>query len=139
MYEVKVKFEKEGDDGSVKVVSEVYVVDAQSVTEAETIIIKELSVFLESGLTVVSVKQHGAKEVLFTDKDNSELNYFNTKVSFITIDERSGKEKKSMFQILVQSSDTKSAITKIDEEFKSSITDYIIESVGTTKIVSYIG
>lgn len=138
MYEVKVKFEKVDNDGSVKTVTECYVVSALSVTEAEAITLKELDVFSESGLNVISVKQHNAKEVFFTDKNNDELNYFNVKLSFVTIDEVSAKEKKTTVQVLVQSKDTQSAISKIEEEFKTYVTDYTIELVSTTKIVNYL-
>ena len=54
---------------------------------------------------------------------------------FITLDEKSGKEKKTSQNVLVQASDLRDSIKRLDEGMKGSMMDYTIASVTETMIM----
>ena len=54
---------------------------------------------------------------------------------FITLDEKSGAEKRTSTLVLVQSADLRDAVKKLDEGMKGTISDYEIVSVSDTKIM----
>ena len=100
-FETKVKYQKTMEDGSEKVVSEAYVVDALSFTEAESAIIDEMSVYVSGELKVSGIGKAGYGEIFFSDVDDDDK-WYKAKLQFITIDEKSEKEKRSNVTYLVQ-------------------------------------
>ena len=64
-FETKVKYRKTMEDGSEKVVSEAYVVDALSFTEAESAIIDEMSVYVSGELKVSGIGKACYGEIFF--------------------------------------------------------------------------
>jgi hypothetical protein len=85
-FETKVKYQKTMEDGSEKVVSEAYVVDALSFTEAESAIIDEMSVYVSGELKVSGIGKAGYGEIFFSDVDDDDK-WYKAKLQFITIDE----------------------------------------------------
>jgi hypothetical protein len=71
-FETKVKYQKTMEDGSEKVVSEAYVVDALSFTEAESAIIDEMSVYVSGELKVSGIGKAGYGEIFFSDVDDDD-------------------------------------------------------------------
>ena len=69
-FETKVKYQKTMEDGSEKVVSEAYVVDALSFTEAESAIIDEMSVYVSGELKVSGIGKACYGEIFFSDIDD---------------------------------------------------------------------
>ena len=53
----------------------------------------------------------------------------------MTLDEKSGKEKKSSHNVLIQSSDLRDAVERLDEGMKGSMMDYIISSMTETMLM----
>ena len=84
-FETKVKYQKTMEDGSEKVVSEAYVVDALSFTEAESAIIDEMSVYVSGELKVSGIGKAGYGEIFFSDVDDDDK-WYKAKLQFITID-----------------------------------------------------
>ena len=72
---------------------------------------------------------------LFFAEDTEADRWFKCKLTFITLDEKSGSEKKTSTNVLVQASDLRDAVKKLDEGMKGSMADYIIASVAETAIM----
>lgn len=133
-YEVAFRYEKTLEDGSEKTVTEQYVVEALSFTEAEQRILKELGQYVRGEYYVKAIKKAVYKEVFF-ENDKKEENWFKTKLQFITIDEKTGKEKRFNVIYLVQSNSLIAVCKTIDKIMVDSVHDYESVSVQTTKIV----
>ena len=122
------------ENGALKKVSEPYLVDALSFTEAEKRIIEEITPFMTGIFEVSDIKKPRIAEI-FEAKDDAADRYFRLKLSFITLDEKSGKEKKSSQNVLVQAEDLRDAIRRLDEDMKGSVSDYDIVAVTDTPIM----
>lgn len=128
----KVSYEKILENGMQKKVTEPYLVDALSFTEAEARIIEEMSPFITGEFTVSAVGRAKLSEVFFNEDGDR---YYKAKIHFITLDEKSGIEKKTAAQMLVQASNLKEAITVLEEGMKGTLADYTIASIAETQIM----
>ena len=133
-FQCTIKYEKTLENGLVKKVSEPYLVDAISFTEAEKRIIEEIKPFMTGIFEVSDIKRAHYAE-LFESTDESADRFFKAKLQFITLDEKSGKEKKTSQNILVQAVDLRDSIQRLDEGMKTSTIDYTIASVQETPIM----
>lgn len=133
-FECKVKYEKTMQDGALKKVCEPYLVDAINFTEAERRIIEEIKPFMSGDFEVSNIAKARYAEI-FETVDDSADRWFKAKLSFITLDEKSGKEKKSSHNVLIQAADLRDAIKRLDEGMKGSMMDYVISSVAETALV----
>lgn len=133
-FEVKFQYEKTNEDGMQKKVTEPYVVDAMSFSEAETKIIKEMSVFVNGETDVKAITRAPYKEILFDDREPADK-FYKAKLDFITIDERTEKEKKSTVTYLVQADTLDGAKKNIMEVMDGTMIDYVIQSIAETKIM----
>lgn len=131
-FECKVSYEKMMENGVQKKVTEPYLVDALSFTEAEARIIEQMKPYITGDFTVTDIKRAKLAELFFNETGDR---YYKIKVFFITLDEKSGAEKKTAVQMLVQASDLKEAISVLEEGMKSSMADYNIASVMETMIM----
>ena len=133
-FECKIRYEKIMEDGLPKKVSEVYVVDALSFSEAEERIIEEMSSYISGEIEIVDVKIAPYREIFFAD-DNLADQWFKAKLSFITIDERTNKEKRTSMMYLVNAGSISSAINNIDKVMSGTMIDYVTTSISATKIM----
>ena len=133
-FECKIRYEKTMEDGLPKKVSEVYVVDALSFSEAEERIMEEMLPYNLVDIEIVDVKIAPYKEVFFAD-DNLADQWFKAKLSFITIDERTDKEKRTSMMYLVNAGNISSAINNIGEVMSGTMIDYVTTSISATKIM----
>ncbi len=131
-FETKVSYEKEIEGGMMKKVSEPYLVDALSFTEAEARIIKEMTPYISGEFTVANIKRAKYSEIFM---DETGDRWFKAKVVFITIDEKTGAEKKSSTNMLVQASDIRQAITNLDKGMNASMADYEVASIAETMLM----
>ena len=132
-FETKVKYQKTMEDGSEKVVSEAYVVDALSFTEAESAIIEEMSVYVSGELRVSGIAKSNFDEIFFSDKEDDDSFYI-CKLQFIIIDDKSNKEKRSNVTYLVQAKSMHRAINNIDEVMGKTLIDYEIIGLSKTNV-----
>ena len=132
-FECKIRYEKTMEDGLPKKMNEVYVIDALSFSEAEERIIEEMSSYISGEIEIVDVKIAPYREIFFAD-DNLADQWFKAKLSFITIDERSNKEKRTSMMYLVNAGNISSAINNIDEVMSGTMIDYVTTSISATKI-----
>lgn len=131
-FETKVRYDRMQENGSVKKVNEPYLVDALSFTEAEARIIEMITPYISGDFSISAVKKTKISEIVFNDAGDR---YFMVKVNFITLDEKSGAEKKSASFILVQDNDLESALNAFNEYMKTSAADFEIASIAETPIM----
>lgn len=132
-FKTKVKYQKTMEDGSEKVVSEAYVVDALSFTEAESAIIEEMSVYVSGELKVSNLGKASYNEIFFSDVDDDDK-FYTCKLQFITIDEKSEKEKRSNVTYLVQAKSLARALRYVDDAMGKTMIDYDIVGLNETKV-----
>ena len=132
--ECKITFQKTMENGMEKKVTELYLVDAINFTEAEARITEEMRPFINGEFLVADIKRANYSELFFSDEEAADR-WFKCKLSFITLDEKSGAEKKTSTQVLVQAADLRDAVKKLDEGMKGTMADYVIASVSETTIM----
>lgn len=133
-FECSLKYDKVMENGLEKKVTELYLVDALSITEAEARLIEEMNPFMQGEFQCKGIKEAKYSEIFFSEEESADR-YFKCKLLFITLDEKSGKEKTTSTQILVQAADLRDAVKKLDEGMKGTMADYLIASVSETKIM----
>lgn len=131
-FECKVTYEKVLENGMQKKVTEPYLVDALSFTEAEARIIEEIRPFISGEFTVTGIKRARLSELFFNENGDR---FYRIKVYFITLDEKSGAEKKTAAQMLAQASTLKEAIAVLEDGMKGTMADYVIASVTETQLI----
>ena len=130
-YEVKIQYHKMQEDGKEKKVTEQYVVEALTFTEAESRIIEEMTPYISGEFDVVSEKIAPYNEIFLSDRTDDDK-WFISKVGFITLDERTDKEKKQTFRYLVQAATSELALDYTKEMLSHGMSDYSIDSVQDT-------
>ena len=133
-FECKIAYEKVMEDGLQKKVNESYVVDALSFTEAENRIMEEMSSYISGEFTIKDIKIAPYKEIFFSDEELADR-WYKAKLEFITIDEKTEKEKRSAVNYLVQSGTLKGAVGNIESVMGTTMIDYVIASVAETKLM----
>lgn len=133
-FECKIRYEKTTENGLQKKVSEKYLFDSLSFTESEGRCIEEMTPFISGEFTVSDIKRANYSEIFFSDEVSSDK-YFKCKLYFITLDEKSGTEKKTATNILVQAADLRDAVKELDEGMKGTMADYVIASVAETDVM----
>ena len=131
-FECKVRYEKVMEDGLQKKVTEQYVVDAISFSEAEERIIEEMSDYISGEFEVTDVKKAQYKEIFFDDGGDR---YYKAKLMFITIDEKTDKEKRSAVVYLVEATSLDNAVQNINTVMQGTMIDYEKSNIAETKIM----
>lgn len=129
--EVKVRQEKMTETGKTVKVTEPYLVDALSCTEAEARVVEEITPFTTE-FNVLNVSKTKIAEIFWNATGDR---FYKVKVNFITIDEKTATEKRTASYILVQASNFKEAYDNFIEGMKGTLADYEIEQICETKIV----
>lgn len=133
-FECKVKYDKTMENGLIKQVTEAYLVDALSFTEAERRFLEEIEPFMSGEYMVTDIKRAKIAE-LFESNDGLADRWFKCKVAFITLDEKTGAEKRANQIMMVQAIDLRDAIKSLDKAMESTLGDYVIVSVAETAIM----
>ena len=130
-FEVKVKMQKTQEDGTQKKVSEQYVVEAATFGEAERRITECLKPYIEGEFNVTDIKIAGYAQIVGGDENADK--YFKAKVTFVALDETTGKEKKTSELYLVQSETLESAESDVKNYLNDGNTS--ISSIAETAIL----
>ena len=131
-FECKVRYDKLQENGAAKKVTEPYLVDALSFTEAEARITEEQTPFISGDFSVSAVKRTKIAEIFF---DETGDRWFLVKVGFITIDEKTAVEKRSTSLILVQATTFKDAYDNFIKGMAGTMADYEIVSISETPLM----
>ena len=130
-FECKVSYETMTENGFLKKVTECYLVDALSFTEAEARIIAELTPYMHGEFTVSAVRKMNIAEVIAA----SGSTWYDCKVALNTQNEKTGTEKKTMIRIYVQGSCLENALKSLQEALKTSLADLKTVSISETQLM----
>src|SRR5574344_2164320 len=133
-FECKIRYGKVMQDGTTKTVNEPYLVDALSFTEAERRIMEEMSSCVSGEFEVADIKKAKYSELFFCE-ENSADRWFKVKLQFITVEEKSGAEKKTSTNVLVQAADLRDGVKKLDEGMHGTMAEYVIAWIAETQIM----
>ncbi|HIX44984.1 MAG TPA: DUF4494 domain-containing protein [Candidatus Barnesiella excrementipullorum] len=131
-FECKVKYDKMLENGLQKKVTEPYLVDALSFTEAEARIIKEVQPFISGEFSVSAVKRANYSDVYYDARGDK---WYKCKICFITLDEKSGMEKRTATYILVQAADFATALDNLNACMKGTMADWEVNSITETLLL----
>lgn len=136
--EVTSSFFRLMENGKVKKVSEKLLCDVLSVSEAEAITTREYEAICDGGsdFNIRVTKVTKISEIF--NVDNEVGKYYLVKVGFISINEKTGVEKRSISQILVGAEDFATAVSNFHKGMEGTMADYEIVSVSETPIVMVI-
>lgn len=135
LFECKVKYEKiDEQSGKEKKVSETYLIDAVSFTEAESRIYKEMESMIRGEFIVTNIRKANYTEIF--ENEDGDI-WYKSKISFASVDEKSGKEKKVSNQILVLASDVKDAFEKIHQGMGGMTVDFDINAISESPILDF--
>ena len=133
-FETKVRYDRTTEDGQNKKVTEAYTVEALSFTEAESVITKEISNYINGEFDVKAITRAAYSEIFFSDVDTDDR-YYRVKLAFITLDEKTGKEKRTIVVYLVQAASLDKARAYIKEEMNKTMNDYEVVSISETPLL----
>lgn len=155
-YEVKIILDRTMENGMTKKVTEQYIVaDCLGLSESEARAIQYIQPFASGDLEVISSRIAPYNEIVYdqfgivsqadgeaqkllgqnrnasTDPDR----WYRVKVSLITLDERSGREKRTVQNLLVNACSVNAAHDLTVGHLKGCMSDYEIGNVDETKIL----
>ncbi|MCF0070259.1 DUF4494 domain-containing protein [Dyadobacter sp. CY261] len=130
----QIRYQKEDEAGRLKTINEQYLVDAVSHTEAESTLYKRIT----TGASDFSVKRITPVKLsdLFSYEDGEE--WFKSKIVYFSVDEKSGKEKKIVNQMIVNAEGIQQALDRINESMRNFLIPYEVEALTKTKILDVI-
>jgi hypothetical protein len=131
-FECKVKYQKMDESGRERNVSENYLLDAVSFTDAEARIIAELQTMVRGEFTVTDLKKSKIAEVFPYEVGEW---WYRTTINLVTIDEEGGKEKKLRTFYLVQADDIEQALQRLTESLSFLIVPYVVSAIAVSTIV----
>lgn len=131
---VGVKYQKTLENGTEASTIEQYLVDAQSWTECEARTIDNMSLYTSGELDITSMKKASFSELFLSEVDDEDK-YYECVMNFITVDDKTGKERRSKVRYLVQGKSLENARKNVDEAMKSTMIDYDIYSLKETSLM----
>lgn len=130
--ETKLRYEKMAENGQIKKVTEPYLVDALSFTEAEARITEEMAPYISGDFTVSAVKKSNIGEIFRNENGDR---WYKVVAAFITIDEKTACEKRANSYFMVQAVDFRNALENFLDGMKGTMADFEIVSISETKIM----
>lgn len=130
-FKTKVRYDKICEDGVQRTVTEEYLVDAMSWTEAEKRITEEMQAYISGEFSITDIRPYKVDEAFLNAQDY----YFKARLYFLHLDEKSGREKKTAVNMLVSAHDINEAKEIITTEMKKTPIDYTIQKIEETKIL----
>ena len=131
-FECSVRYEKTLENGMQKYVSEPYLIEAISFTEAEQRFIEEIQPFISGEFAITGINRAHYAEVFF---DYNGERWFKVRLHFITLDEKNGMEKRTLAKMLVQASNVEEALENFKKGMKGTMADYVIIAVSETQLM----
>lgn len=131
-FECRVSYDKTLESGAIKQVTESYLVEAMSVTEAEARITQQMQPYMSGEFSVSAVNRRKYEDVLLDDYRDK---LYHVKLMFITIDEKTAAEKRKPSYLLVQARDIADVLSQVEILMSDSVTNYDIVSVSESRIL----
>ena len=134
-FECKVRYDKTLENGLIKKTTESYLVDALSFTEAEKRFIEEITPFITGEFIVTDIKRARLAD-LFDSEDLNDDRWFKARIAYVTLDEKSGAEKRTVQSAMIQANDFHRALARLDEGMKGTLGEWVIVSITETAIIN---
>lgn len=131
-FNFKPSFDKTLENGLIKKVTEHYLVDALSFTEAEARGIEEIKPYVSGELTVSDITRARYADIFFNDNGDR---FYKAKVKFITLDEKTGAQKATAVNFLVQASDFDDAVLVLKKGMEGTMVDWELVAMSDTAIL----
>ena len=133
-FECKIRYDKTMEDGKIKKVTETYMVDALTFTEAERRFLEEVEPFMSGEYEVSDIKKAKVAE-LMASNDGNDDRWYKARVAFITLDEKTAVEKRTSQTLLVQARDLKTAVANLEKNMTGTMGDWDLTSMAETPIL----
>ena len=133
-FECKVRYDKTLETGLLKKVTESYLVDALSFTEAEERFLQEIEPMMSGEYSVSDIKRAKISE-LFESIDTTDDKWYKAKVAYIAYDEKKCVEKRTNQIMLIQAKDLRVAVQNLDKGMQGTMGDWDIISIAETPIM----
>jgi hypothetical protein len=128
----KVKYGKQLEEGGMKQVTETYLVDAVSYTDAESRIYAAMEQYIHGEFQITAIAKTNIGDVInYEDSDY----WYKCKGSYSTVDADSEKEVKVVTYFLVCAEDSKQAIERVEDNLSSMLVPFEIPAVTKTTLV----
>ena len=132
-FESKVKYSKVSQTGKEQMVTESFLLDAVSYTDAETRIIRKMQEMVRGGeFQIVDIKKSKIAEVF--PFENGEW-WFKATINLVTVDEDAGKEKKMRTYYMIMGDDLKEALLRLEESLEFLVIPYVVSALTVSTIV----
>ncbi len=128
----KVKYQKQDEKGNVKKISDQYMVDAVSFTEAEARIYEKLGSVLPGEFYIANISKTNVTDI-FHYKD-SDI-WHKCKMTYSLEVEGSGKERKVTNYILLTAPNAKTAYDRVYESLNNMLVEFRVPEVAESPIV----
>ena len=128
----KMTFDSQGEDGLIRKVTEQFLVDALSFTDAEARIVKEVQPFVTGELLVADIKRARISEMFYDENGDK---WYRCKINYLSVDELNGIEKRISQTIMVQAICFKGAVDTLFERMNDTLGDYEVVSISETQIL----
>ncbi|MBW7867337.1 MAG: DUF4494 domain-containing protein [Brumimicrobium sp.] len=134
-FTVKVKYTKQTEDGRFQRVTEPYLIDAASFTDAEARIYKEVGEYIRGEFLITGISKTEFADIFYYEDSED---WYKCKVSYVSYDPDSEKEKKITNNFLVTAKNVKEAFDRIKESLSDMTVSFEIPSIMLTSIVEVI-
>jgi hypothetical protein len=132
-FESKVKYNKVSQSGNEQLVTENFLLDAVSYTDAETRIIRQMQQMVKGGeFQIVDIKKSRIAEVFPFEAGEW---WFKATINLVTVDEDAGKEKKLRTYYLIMADDINQALDRLDESLSFLVIPYVVSAMAVSNIV----
>ena len=136
-YEVKVSYEKQTESGESKKTAEVYAVDAVSFGDAEKTVFEEVKQYVDGDVEILAISKAQYKEVFAKETAQGD-EWYKAKLQILTVNERTGDEKKESVTYLVQGASLGDALSGLNDVMDKSALDYVSVGLAKTNIIDVI-
>lgn len=133
----KVAMPEMQENGVEKDVTKQYAINAIDWAEAQARITEHLTPYCKGNMTIKDIKPAKFTEIFFTDVETDDA-WYSAKLAYITVDERSGKEKRKLHTHLFQGSSLDGASKVIGEAIGNTMIDYDKTELKDSKIFEVI-
>ena len=133
-FEAKVKYVKVTDEGKEKKVTETYLFDAVSYTEAESRTLESLREMVQGDFYIAGLKKSNITE-LVESNDGTDDKWYKAKVAIIDADQLTGKEKRANQYFLVAGATIEAALTNLQKSLSTYVVPWEVVSLADTTIM----
>lgn len=134
-YTVKIKYIKELEDGRLKSVSEPYLVDSVSFTDAEARMYEEVGSQVRGEFLITGITKTDYADIFYYEDCDE---WYKCKVTYETMDADSGKSKNVANNYLVTAANVHQAYERIKESLGDMLVTIEIPSIALSPIVEVL-